>query len=142
MRAPYQTRQREALLACFAAQPRELLTAQQVHALLLEQGEPIGQTTVYRLIARLVAEGRIMEIKNPGGGAAKQYQHLPKSPKHLSVRCFGCGLIAQLDCAAVEAFEKHLELGHGFSLMEGEALLPCICAACKQETTKQTGKTT
>ena len=131
-RKGYATRQREAVLACFEARPREGLTAQEVYQHLYHQGVQIGRTTVYRAIAHLVGSGALMALSDLGSDmdAPRRYQHKGQDAGHISVRCTGCGLITPLKCDAVSAFEQHVQQDHGFRLKEEECILPGLCAHC------------
>ena len=136
-RKDYRTRQRDAVLGCFASHPREGLTAQEVYLRLSGSGTPIGRTTVYRTVALLCAQGALIALKDPRGRVSSpvRYQHWGDGHRHISVRCTGCGLIAALECSAVNAFEQHLLTDHGFLLTEAECLLPGLCSDCRPHDT-------
>lgn len=134
-RKDYSTRQRHAVLACFAERPQEGLTAQQVYQLLKQQGVRIGRTTVYRAIAFLCESGALIQLSDlhTVTDAPKRYQHKGPDTGHISVRCSQCGLIAPLKCEAVSAFEQHVSQDHGFTLLEEECMLPGLCADCQNQ---------
>ena len=134
-RKDYSTRQRHAVLACFAERPQEGLTAQQVYQLLKQQGVRIGRTTVYRAIAHLCESGALIQLSDlhTVTDAPKRYQHKGPDTGHISVRCSQCGLIAPLKCEAVSAFEQHVSQDHGFTLLEEECMLPGLCADCQNQ---------
>jgi len=130
-RREYRTRQREAVMACFLAEPGRGLTADEVRAELAKVGQAVGRTTVYRTLARLQEQGWLAAFKDASPASPVRYQHRGLSSRHISVRCSGCGMIAALDCEAVTAFEEHLSLEHGFILKEDECLLPGFCNGCR-----------
>lgn len=137
-RKPYRTRQRNAVLACFENQPQKLMTAQEVYGQLKAQGLAIGRTTVYRAVAKLCEEGALMapaDLHTPASSPTR-YQHRGEKQKHISVRCSQCGLVAALHCEAVNEFEKHLFIDHGFLLQEAECLLPGLCGDCRAQETR------
>lgn len=140
-RKDYSTRQRHAVLACFAERPQEGLTAQQVYQLLKQQGVRIGRTTVYRAIAFLCESGALIQLSDlhTVTDAPKRYQHKGPDTGHISVRCSQCGLIAPLKCEAVSAFEQHVSQDHGFTLLEEECMLPGLCADCQNQTRQTDG---
>lgn len=125
----YKTRQREAILACFASQPNASLTAAEVHQALLAQGQDIGRTTVYRTVSLLLKAGQLVAVQE--GPAPLRYQHRGQKQQHISVRCQNCGSIADLTCDAVNHFETHLKEDHGFILQEEKCLLPGLCRDCQ-----------
>lgn len=135
-RKDYSTRQRDAVLACFASQPRRAMTAQTVYEQLRNEGVSIGRTTVFRTIAKLCESGQLIvpaDLRS-ASGSPRTYQHAGQS-RHISLRCSGCGQIAALTCEAVKRFEQHLFADHGFLLQEAECLLSGLCGKCldKQE---------
>ncbi|NLM86611.1 MAG: hypothetical protein GX171_07965 [Clostridiales bacterium] len=130
-RRDYRTRQKDAVLHCFEAQPLRAMTAQEVFDQLNEEGLSIGRTTVYRTVARLSEQGLLLALAQGPVTGPTRYQHRGGKSRSISVRCSGCGLIAGLTCAAVDDFEQHLLNDHGFSLQEDECLLPGLCATCR-----------
>lgn len=136
-RKDYKTRQKDAVLHCFETQPRRAMSAQEVFEQLNEQDPPIGRTTVYRAVSRLAEQGLLVSLSE-GQGPTK-YQHRGSKARNISVRCSGCGLIAELTCAAVDEFEQHLFLDHGFRLQEDECLLPGTCGNCRDNTPDMKG---
>ena len=135
-RKDYRTRQRENVLACFLTQPGRHMTATEVYRELTESGLKTGRTTVYRCIALLHDKGVLISFKDQHQAAPMRFQLREKGERRIIVRCSGCGMIASLACEAVEVFEKHLSLDHGFTLKEEECLLPGLCSQCQN-----TGKT-
>ncbi|MEG2251540.1 MAG: transcriptional repressor [Clostridia bacterium] len=104
-RGNYQTRQQEAVAELFAKRAEDCLTAEEAYTALLEQGMDVGQTTVYRAIARLCA-------------AYVLRRYTPHDSEHLH-------------CDEVEAFAAHLTHHHGFTLDEGQTILYGCCEACR-----------
>jgi Fur family ferric uptake transcriptional regulator len=130
-RKDYKTRQRENVLSCFLSQPGRHMTAAEVCQELAKTGMRAGRTTVYRSIALLYEKGVLISFNEQHQAAPLRYQLREKGQRHIIVRCSGCGMIASLACEAVEAFEKHLSLDHGFALREEECLLPGLCSQCQ-----------
>ena len=130
-RKEYNTKQRNAVLSCFEKQPQRSMTAQEVYRQIRQDGVAIGRTTVFRTIASLCEKGRLITLTDLHSTSPTRYQHRGQQ-KHINVRCSGCGLIAALDCSAVNEFEQHLVLDHGFRLQEEECLLPGLCRDCQQ----------
>lgn len=128
----YHTRQRNAVLACFSSQPRRSMTAREVCSQLTRQGEPIGRTTIYRVIAKLLEEGLLFRVNEASPAMTARYQHRGQFPRNISVRCSSCGVIAALTCEAVSEFEEHLSHDHGFTLLENECILPGLCSDCRK----------
>ena len=130
-RKDYTTRQRDAVLDCFASQPQRGMTAQTVYELLRSEGVTIGRTTVFRTIARLCKSGRLIVLSDlrSASGSPRAYQHAAQS-SHISIRCSGCGQMAALTCESMKQFEQHLFADHGFLLQQEECILNGLCGKC------------
>ncbi|GAA0423425.1 hypothetical protein Acor_73720 [Acrocarpospora corrugata] len=98
----------EALLA--EARP---ITARQVHAELLQRGEPIGLTTVYRAMSSLVDAGLVHAFNQDGEATYR----VCGPARHHHLICRACGLVLE------QAAERRPD---GF---EVEAVYG-VCAAC------------
>lgn len=129
-RGHYQTRQQDAVEAYFEAHPEDCLEAEEIFRALLEQGEKVGKTTVYRAITRLCDAGRVRRYATEERGGASLYQYNPCRESHLHIRCVYCGALEHLHCEEVEAFCGHLKKHHGFTLDEGQTVLYGCCEAC------------
>ena len=130
-RGAYQTRQQEAIEKLFSARPEECLTAEEAYHALIEEGMEIGQTTVYRSIARLCQSGRLRKYVSQTSGQAALFQFNPCRESHLHIRCIHCGALEHLHCEEVESFSRHLTQHHGFTLDEGQTILYGCCEHCQ-----------
>lgn len=129
----YQTRRQEAVALLFSKQREACLTAEDAYQALLESGMDVGKTTVYRAITRLCQTGVLRRYAPQESGEAARYQFNPCTESHLHIRCIHCGALAHLHCDEVEAFAKHLNLHHGFTLDEGHTILYGCCEACQSK---------
>ncbi|MEG0901856.1 MAG: transcriptional repressor [Clostridia bacterium] len=120
-RGNYQTRQQEAVAELFAKRAEDCLTAEEAYTALLEQGMDVGQTTVYRAIARLCAAYVLRRYTPHDSGEAARFSTI-----HAN-----CGALEHLHCDEVEAFAAHLTRHHGFTLDEGQTILYGCCEACR-----------
>lgn len=135
-RGTYQTRQQEAVGELFARRPEACLTVEEAHQALLESGMDVGKTTVYRVITRLCQAGVLRRYAAPSSGEAARFQYNPCKESHLHIRCICCGKLAHLHCEEVEAFARHLDCHHGFTLDEGQTILYGCCEACRKSESK------
>lgn len=133
----YKTRQRQEVLAVFSSSPMDSISAAEVRSTLLSKGVPVGRTTVYRAIERLVQEGRLFALPKARASDPARYQYRASPAKSISIRCSACGLLQPLNCAFTREFETHLQQEHGFALNEGDCLLPGLCDNCQHSPKKK-----
>lgn len=129
-RGHYQTRQQEAVEAWFQAHPDACVDAEEIYQALLDGGEKLGKTTVYRAVTRLCETGRLRRYIAEERGGSALYQYNPCRESHLHIRCVYCGALEHLHCEEAEAFCGHLKEHHGFTLDESQTMLYGCCEAC------------
>lgn len=106
----------------------EFLTAQQVHALLRQQGESIGLATVYRTLQGLQSAKQLDSIHNPEGEIA--YRRC-SSEHHHHLICRICGKAVEVSGNELEDWTKEVALMHGYREPEHFIEIYGICAACE-----------
>ena len=132
-RGKYQTRQQEAVLALFQAEPTLCLTAEEIYLRLMGAGSDVGKTTVYRAVSRLCENSLLRRYAPHGNGDAACYQWNNCGQNHLHIRCLNCGELAHLGCEEVRQFCRHIANHHGFTLSEGQTILYGYCEECEQK---------
>ena len=131
-RGSYQTKQQEAILALFQAEPNLCLTAEEVHLRLLALGLDVGKTTVYRGVTRLCEAGKLRKYTSHEKGEAAAYEWNNCGENHLHIRCTACGALVHLHCDEVAEFCRHIANHHGFILSESQTILYGRCKECGQ----------
>ena len=129
-RGNYQTRQMDVVLNYFKQAPDKCSTIEEVYRSLVNEGAAVGETTVYRAVARLLNAGILCKYPPPEKGEGTLYQYNTCKGNHLHIRCISCGMLAHLPCAEAHAFSAHLLEGHGFQLAEAQTVLYGICEKC------------
>ncbi|WP_155358295.1 Fur family transcriptional regulator [Acrocarpospora macrocephala] len=84
------TRKRVQVLEVLIAEPRPI-TARQLHAELLNRGEPIGLTTVYRAVSSLVDAGLVHAFTQAGEATYR----VCGPTRHHHLICRSCGLVLE-----------------------------------------------
>lgn len=108
------SKQRECIMQILSATDSHP-TANYIFDRVREQIPNISLGTVYRNLARLCEEGRIIRIES--GDAAERYD--ARTTPHYHIQCVKCGAVAdvfikyedRLDAAASEAYDGRIE-GH------------------------------
>lgn len=135
MKPKYKTKQREILLAYLETVPGVHITAGDVCDYFQEQGQPIGQATVYRQLESLVDEGILNKyIIDANSPACFEYM---KESDHggakvcFHCKCSKCGKLIHLHCEELEEIQAHLLKEHGFTLDQKRTVFYGICENCK-----------
>jgi len=131
-RKSYHTRQRTLILSCLRENGDRPMTAEMVVAALRGRGEPVGQTTVYRNLDKLVREGVVLRLMAPEGASAC-YRYLGQPDARTNrchLLCTGCGQMVHLTCNQIGRLTAHMQQEHGFSLDSFSTILYGRCESC------------
>lgn len=121
------TRQQQAIRAALAA-TGEFRSAQQLHAVLREQGQSIGLATVYRALARLVEAGAVDALALPEGETG--YRACSAGHHHHLV-CRQCGGTVEVAGPSVETWARRTAQDHGFTEVSHTLEIFGRCPACR-----------
>ncbi len=133
----YKTKQRGILLDYLKTVPGEHITAGDVCAYFHDQGSPIGQSTVYRQLERLVDEGIVSKYVIDGSSAAcfeytgERAQTEKETCYHC--KCEKCGRLVHLHCDEVAQLSEHLYEHHRFRLNPMRTVFYGLCEDCLNE---------
>ncbi|RBP99845.1 Fur family transcriptional regulator [Bifidobacterium xylocopae] len=126
-RTPRQTRQKEAIRRVLRAQS-EFVSAQELHTLLEQAGEPVGLATVYRQLAALAKSGSVDTIEHKGSQlyrlCAAQRRH------HHHLVCESCGRTVEID-PPNEEWLRSLASAQGFTVASHTLEVYGLCSACQ-----------
>ncbi|MBR1757536.1 MAG: transcriptional repressor [Lachnospiraceae bacterium] len=135
-KSKYKTKQREVLIDYLENIPEAHFTASDVCEYCKSKGTPIGQSTVYRQLERMVDEGvvnkYIIDEKSP---ACFEYV---ADGTHISgencfhCKCEKCGKLIHLHCDELVGIAAHLEEHHGFTLNPMRTVFYGICEECRE----------
>lgn len=120
------TRQRKAVAATLAGVD-VFRSAQDIHALLRDQGQDVGLTTVYRTLQALADAGEIDVLRTPEGESV--YRRCSTGHHHHLV-CRRCGLTVEIEGLAVETWATRMAKQHGFAELEHTLEIFGTCADC------------
>lgn len=114
-----ETRQKRAVRALLE-QVREFLSAQDIHRALLEEGEKVGLSTVYRALTDLVASGQADQLLGQDGET--RYRGCSQAHHHHLI-CSDCGQASEIELPGLEqatraAAERfgYVELRHNLEI--------------------------
>ena len=130
----YKTKQREEILAYLETRPGEHITAAAVCGYFQEKGTPIGQSTVYRQLEKMVAEGLLNKYTIDAGTPAcfefvQRHEHT-HGGTCFHCKCEKCGRLIHMHCEELEGIGAHLKDEHGFVLDPLRTVFYGVCAEC------------
>ena len=133
-KSKYKTRQKEELLEFLETKPGVHITVGDVCDYFKAQGSPIGQTTVYRHLERMVDEGIVNKyVIDQGTPACFEYM---SADSHAGpgvcfhCKCEKCGRLIHLTCSEMNELTAHLREHHRFSLDPRRTVFYGLCEAC------------
>jgi Fur family ferric uptake transcriptional regulator len=139
----YQTRQGGLILDYLASLGDKHVTAGAV-AIHFEAGKPpIGKTTVYRHLEKLVEGGKLRRYFLEGGESAC-YQFInddAKCREHFHLKCENCGELIHLDCDVLEDVATHVRKDHGFQINPLKTVFYGTCGRCSAKRKKSRKRT-
>lgn len=131
----YATRQRGELLAYLETVKGLHFTVQDVCAYFRMQGRPIGLTTLYRQLERMVEDGAVRKyIIDKTSPACFEYVGAKggcPQPVCFHCLCERCGRLIHMKCEELEGIAAHLKAQHGFSVNPARTVFYGICADCR-----------
>lgn len=133
----YNTRQKEAVLACLREHAEGHIRAADIAVHLNTAGEKVGLTTIYRQLDKLVEEGTVKKFTTEGSSACYQYVGDGNCGEHFHLKCESCGRLIHLKCRTFDRLSAHILEEHGFQSDPGRTTLYGICGECRSKGTHQ-----
>lgn len=131
----YHTAGRESILHHLADRPSCQLTVEELTAALEAEGVAVGKSTVYRLVGKLCAEGKLNR-KHDRVRGCYVYTYAEDTHgcdgQHFHLKCLDCGRLFHLECRHSEALCAHIEDTHHFRIDSGRTLLYGQCEGCRR----------
>ncbi len=103
-------------------------SAQQIHDVLVQHGDAVGLTTVYRTLQALVADSDIDMIVTDDGEA--RYRHCSDGHHHHLV-CRNCGTTVEVAGPTVERWATKVAREHGFAAPAHTIEITGLCQKCQ-----------
>ncbi len=128
----YKTRQRERILRFLTENAGRHLSVDEVVDHLRGQAEPVGKSTVYRYLDRLVEQGLVRRyFLGEGGGACYQYAgDVERCREHFHLKCIGCGALLHVECSYLDEVAQHVANHHQFTIDHTKTVLYGLCETC------------
>ena len=142
MEVGYKTRQRALILQFLSDNRERHLSVDEVFDYLRAQQSPVGKSTVYRCLDRLVSQGRARRYFL-GDGARACYQYVDGQGacrEHFHLKCIGCGQLFHVSCERLDEIAAHVLEHHGFQVDHTKTVLYGLCAGCAAKRKETEGR--
>ncbi len=127
----YNTQQRELILGLLKENAGRHLTAEEIETMTRRGGKPVGKSTVYRYLDKLVSQGAVRKyIAEEGKSACYQYTGAAPCKNHYHLKCSACGRLLHVECEFLDEVGAHVLEHHGFVLSEEKTILYGLCREC------------
>lgn len=127
VRTAYETSTRRAMVQLLKAE-RRYLTAAMIFRMMRAVNPKLALSTVYRTLELLTARGTVSSRSEPTGEAGFVFC---TDDHHHHAICTVCGLVAEVDCDAMEEFRRALLAQQSFALDEHAIEFFGRCARCR-----------
>ncbi|MEL7565084.1 MAG: transcriptional repressor [Dehalobacterium sp.] len=132
--ANYHTKQSEAILTYIASLNGEHVTVDQIMKHFDKMDFPIGLTTIYRHLDKLVESGKVRKYTLDGvSGACYQYIIDEDKRMYFHLKCEDCGALFHLQCGVLDKIQQHVYEGHSFQINTIKTVFYGKCANCLNE---------
>lgn len=130
--AEYKTKQREMILDYMIKNKDIHVTADMIINYFKLHGTPIGKTTVYRNLDKLVAENVVRKFTIEDGVSAC-YQYAPDGSRcreHYHFKCSECGKLFHVHCDFMNEISEHVYKEHKFVIDSSKTVFYGMCEEC------------
>ena len=103
-------------------------SAQEIHELLGQQGDPVGLATVYRTLQLMADLGEVDVLRSEDGEAI--YRRCSDTHHHHLV-CRSCGATVEVEGPAVERWTSGIAADHGYTDVAHTLEIFGTCPACR-----------
>jgi Fur family ferric uptake transcriptional regulator len=105
------------------------LSAEDVYKVLLDLGEDIGLTTVYRVLTQFEAAGLVKRHHFEGGHSVFE---LNQGDHHDHILCVKCGRVDEFVDDIIEQHQKDIAARLGYELTDHCLYMYGICSKCQE----------
>jgi Fur family ferric uptake transcriptional regulator len=135
--AEYKTKQKEELLSYLRETGDTPQSVEDIFAALQQRGGTLGQSTVYRLVKKLSAEGT---LKCFSENKRFLYQLVAGEDchHHLHLKCTQCGRLLHMGHSESERLIEDIYGANGFAVSEEATTLFGCCGECAAKTAVNT----
>lgn len=132
--AEYKTKQKEMILEYMVKNKDIHVTADMIKNYFDYHKTPIGKTTIYRNLDKLVSENIIRKFSmEDGSSACFQYaKEGVKCTEHYHFKCSECGRLFHVNCEILNEIKQHVYEEHRFTIDSSKTVFYGICGECSK----------
>lgn len=134
MNGTYNTKQKKIIESFLKENIHKQFTCEEISDALKKKETPVGKTTVYRYVERLVLEGKIRKITG-GTNKSAQFQYIDDEMdcnSHMHLKCLKCGEFVHLGCDFLSDVNEHIYIHHRFKIDNSRTVLYGLCDKCAE----------
>jgi len=132
----YKTKQKTIILDYLKSNKNLHLTIDEICIALKNNNTPVGTSTVYRQIQKLVDEGIVTKYSiDSESGSCYQYNDENKK-MHFHLKCTECSELFHASCTFMESVDDHIFSHHGFKVDNSRTVFYGICQNCLRKRKK------
>lgn len=125
----YITKQKSKILEEIIKQKKEF-TVKDVY---ISLNEEVGLTTIYRLIDKLVKEGKVERFIGEKNIPYYAYLENCEENNHFYLKCTKCKNMKHIDCDCINDLSKHIVKEHKFNLKKENIIINGLCEKCSKK---------
>ena len=126
MKEIYKTKQKDIILDVIKNQKHEF-TIKDIYKSIKDK---VGLTTIYRLVDKLVEEGKLNKTISSDNVTYYQYLEECKEENHFYLKCDRCGNLIHVDCDCIEELTSHIYNDHKFIPNKDHIIINGLCNKC------------
>lgn len=132
-RAPYQTKQKAAILECLYKNNGAHLTIPQIAEQLKATGSAVSTPTIYRCMDTLVAEGKVRKyVLDGNAGSCYQYDSGSENEELFHFRCEKCGRLLHFHSDELKQLNALMKQRKSAKIYLEQTVFYGICNSCDQ----------
>lgn len=131
----YDTKQSKLVYNFLENNPQKHFSAEEVYFAIIEAGNNIGRTTVYRQLDRLARENKVRKFSSGDKDACCYQFESENCHNHYHLRCSCCGTLIHMECDFLDKLSQHIFNNHKFKIDGTRTVLYGICQNCRKEQT-------
>ena len=125
---PRMTRQRAAVVETLRGM-NKFVSAKTIHEQLLDDGDSVGLTTVYRTLQSLAEVDAVDVLHSPDGETL--YRDCLSGHHHHHLVCTECGRSEEIEGGPVEKWAELIAARYGYELSGHDAEVYGVCRPCQ-----------
>ena len=122
----YNTKQKDVILNAIKHQKQEFI----INDIYNQVKDKAGLTTIYRLVDKLVLDGRLSKYIGKDNTTYYQYLEECNEDNHFYLKCEHCGDMVHIDCDCIEDLSSHIFKKHKFKPNKEHIIINGICENC------------